>query len=321
MKNTSIPDRIGTVFASSGQYNDIGTTSSTSSLAAGTATYDVGFPPLTMTAISSGGVPPAGRDMNGILYDITQKLQWSDAGMGSPFDSTFAASISGYPAGAVVPSSDYSGFWQNTVDGNTTSPENSSGASTGWVPHSFYGSTSVTASSSSITLTSLQAARDEIVVSGTLTANIYLYVPAWIKTWRIINNCTGSYSVIISTSGGTSTVPSYPGNVLNIRCNGSGIYRVQPCLLSSSGYQYMDSGLLIQWGTIAIVPGNSATVNYPVAFQNAAFMGVASKGSAITTGDYACGIDVSKTYALITNGSNVSGSTGTQGIRWIVIGY
>jgi len=274
-----------------------------------------------MQAISAGGIPPAGKDFNGVLYDITNKLKWYDGGGAYPFDATFASAVGGYPAGAVIPSSDFYGFWQNTIDANSTSPENSSGSVTGWVPHSFYGSASVSVSTANVTLPTLTAARNELILSGALTGNRYLYIPAWVKSWRIVNNCTGSYAVFISTPSGTITVQSYPGTTMNIRCDGTGVYRIQPSQLATSGYQYLDSGLLIQWGTVDITPGASVTVNYPVSFQNSAFIGVASKGSSISGTDYSCGIDVSKTYATITNGTNTGGSTTAQGIRWFVLGY
>ena len=46
----------------------------------GFASLNDGFPPLTMTPIAAGGVPPFGQDMNGILNQITEVLQWQQAG-------------------------------------------------------------------------------------------------------------------------------------------------------------------------------------------------------------------------------------------------
>lgn len=321
MNSSDIPSRLLKAFAVNGDKNSIATDSSSTSTSSGTATYDSGFPPITMKAISAGGIPPGGKDFNGVLYDATNKLKWYDAGGAYPFDATFASAIGGYPAGAVIPSSDFYGFWQNTIDGNSANPENSSGSVTGWVPHSFYGPSAVSISTANVTLTTLQAARNEIVLSGTLTGNRYLYVPTWVKSWRIVNNCTGSYAVFISTPSGIITVQSYPGTTMNIRCDGSGVYRIQPSLLNSTGYQYLDSGLLMQWGTVDVVPNTTVTISYPIPFQNSAFIGVASKGYAISGSDYACGIDVGKSSALITNGNNTIGSTISQGIRWIVLGF
>lgn len=321
MNITDIPSKILKAFGLNGQKNTIPVDSSTTTDSNGVATFDKGFPPITMQPLSAGGKPPAGKDMNGILNAITAQQQWQNAGGSYPFDASFAAAIGGYPSGASVPSSDYSGYWQNTADGNSTNPENLTGATTGWVPHAFYGSTLTSITSANVTLSTPQAAREEIVLSGALTGNRYLYVPAWAKSWRIVNKCTGNFSVLVSTQSGSDTVQSYPGTVINVRGDGVGIYLVQQSLFATSGYQRIDSGLLMQWGVASVLPGATETVNYPISFQVGAFIGIASKGSVITTSDYACGIDASKSSAVITNGNNNGSSPGAQGIRWFVIGY
>lgn len=213
MNSSSIPDRTGTVFASGGNYNDIAESSSTATLAAGTATYESGFPPLTMTAISSGGVAPAGKDMNGILHDFSLKFQWNDAGCGYPFNADFASSIGGYPKGAVVPASDGSGFWVNQNETNATSPEATDASDTGWIPSDHYGYSTVTLSSISVTLSNLKAAKDRIILSGVLTSNVYLFLPPWKRDWVIENNCTGNFAVLVKTTSGTG-VSLYNGQHL-----------------------------------------------------------------------------------------------------------
>lgn len=223
MNYTDIPDRYNKAFSINGNKNSIPTDSSTSTLGNGEATFDSGFPPLTMTAISAGGIPPDGKDMNGILYAVTLKQQWGDAGMGYPFNTTFASSISGYPKGAVVPSSDLSGKWLNLNNGNQTSPESPSGASTGWVPAGSYGITAITLSgASSVTMSSVQASKERIVLSGSLTSNINLIFPAWMKGWVVYNNCTGNFSVTCKTSAGSGVIV-IPGLVSRIFCDGVNI--------------------------------------------------------------------------------------------------
>lgn len=254
MKSTSIPDRTTTVFASSGNYNAIAKSSTTDSLASGTATFDVGFPPLTMTNPASGGIPPSGEDMNGILRLMSLKQQWSDAGMGYPFDSTMSGSIGGYPKGARLPASNMAGFWINTLDANVTSPEGDASQSTGWIPVDFAGETEITGlNSSSVTLTCLQAANYRITLSGTLTSNIYIYFPLWVKDWYIVNNCTGNYSVICSTIQGANSLPLNGYNrSYKIHCDGSNVYFDQEKTSTTNGKIYFDNGMLWQWGTTTI---------------------------------------------------------------------
>lgn len=321
MNLNDIPARIFKAFGINGLRNTIPVDSSTTTDNTGAATFDKGFPAITMKALSAGGIPPSGKDVNGTLFAVTQQQQWQNAGGAFPFDSAFSTSIGGYPAGAIIPSSDFYGFWQNTLDANSTNPENLTGTLTGWVPRSFYGSSSTTVTAANITLSTLQAARDEIILSGALTGNRYVYLPVWQKEWRIVNNCTGNFTVLVSTQSGTSNVLSTPGSVINIRGDGANVYPVQVPSFLRNGCQMFDSGLILQWGDTSVSPGQTVVVNYPKPFQVNALIAVASKGSLLSTKDYACGIDAGKEYATITNGENVSGLTGQQGIRWIVLGY
>ena len=99
----------------------------------GFASLNDGFPPLTMTPIAAGGVPPFGQDMNGILNQITEVLQWQQAGGYWQFDANFAAAIGGYPLGAVLSSKVVLGRqWMSTVDNNMTDPDSASAAN--WMP-------------------------------------------------------------------------------------------------------------------------------------------------------------------------------------------
>ena len=321
MNLSDIPSKILKAFGVNGQKNTIPVDSTTTTDSNGVATFDKGFPSVTMQPLSAGGKPPAGQDMNGILNAITQQQQWQNAGGSYPFDSAFASSISGYPSGAMIPSSDFYGLWQNTIDGNSVNPENISGTLTGWIPHSFYGSWQQVVTSSNVVLSTLQAARNEIILSGTLTGNRYLYLPTWTKSWRIVNNCTGNFYVLVATQSGSPTVQSYPGTAISVQGDGVGIYLSQPSLFATNGYQRLDSGLLLQWGQTNALPGTSVNITYPIPFQTAAFIGIASKGAGITNSDYACGMDVMRTGAIINNGGNAGGSSGIQGIRWLVIGY
>lgn len=223
MNNSAIPSRLTVVFSVSGDKNTIPVNSTSETLADGLAAMDSGFPPLTRIALSAGGKPPKGQDFNGIFNDVYTRLQWSAAGMGYPFSNEFSAAISGYPKGAIVPASDYSGRWLNLNNGNTVNPESPSGSPTGWVPQSSYGITAISGiSGSSIILSSLQAAKERIILTGTLTANINLVFPAWIKGWVVHNNCTGPYSVTCKTASGNGVVV-IPGLVSRIFCDGTNI--------------------------------------------------------------------------------------------------
>lgn len=96
----------------------------------GQATMVDGFPAETMTPIASGGVPPSGQDVNGILYQLSQHQVWLNSGGMYAYNASHATNIGGYPIGAVLQSADGQSAWLNTVDGNMTDPDG--GSASGW---------------------------------------------------------------------------------------------------------------------------------------------------------------------------------------------
>lgn len=215
----SAPTKIETPFATSGSKNTIPVPSQIG-VTPGAASYTDGFPPLTMTPLASGGVPPFGQDFNGVLYEITKATQWQQAMAGAyAYDSAFATAVGGYPLGAAVLRSDGLGLWINQTANNSTDPE-AGGA--GWMPLIQPGATSVTMTGSSVTLTSLQAGKDIIIISGTLIASLNLIFPTYVKSWSIINNTSGSYSITAKTASGTGVAVTQ-GKVSQIIGDGTNI--------------------------------------------------------------------------------------------------
>lgn len=97
----------------------------------GAASLTDGFPPLTFQPIASGGVPPFGQDMNGILFQTSAWCRWVAAGAQAQFNSTFATAIGGYPKYSVLASTTPGLFWQSTVENNATNPD--SGGAANWI--------------------------------------------------------------------------------------------------------------------------------------------------------------------------------------------
>ncbi|CFQ40820.1 tail fiber protein [Yersinia frederiksenii] len=201
MNRTDDPKKQPVPFGVNGPREDIEPTTPTGD---NSASYNLGFPPITMLLKAAGGLPPKGQDMNQILYELSSLSRWNSAGALNVYDSAFGAAISGYPKGAVLSNSTFTGCWLNTIDANTADPENTNASLTGWVPAFTYGTTSITGlAAASVTLTALRAANERITLSGALTANINLIFPAWSKNWTIVNNCTGAFSVTCKTPSGT----------------------------------------------------------------------------------------------------------------------
>ncbi|WP_063353482.1 hypothetical protein [Acetobacter oryzifermentans] len=88
----------------------------------GSASIALGFPPETFIDRAAGGSPPRGADMNGFLNRLSRAIQVLQAGYVGPFNATFAQSIGGYPAGAIVSGSTPGLFWVSTADSNVTTP-------------------------------------------------------------------------------------------------------------------------------------------------------------------------------------------------------
>lgn len=240
MNSSDIPLKISKAFGTNGEKNNIPNESTSDTDNNGIATYDKGFPPVTMTPLSAGGIPPSGKDMNGILYSATSNILWMNAGMGYQYDPSFSTLISGYAVGAKLLSSDGMNEWINTSPANTNPPEGTNAISSGWVPGFSYGQSSLAVSTSNVTLTDIQAAKPRIILTGNPTANRIIYFPPWIKDWEVENNCLpSSSSVILSTKTPGSTITSLPGTVLSIHCDRINI----TSLSSQSGRQvFLSSG-------------------------------------------------------------------------------
>ena len=147
----------------------------------GAASYTDGFPPLCATPVSSGGIPPAKADMNGILYGMSAVDVWMCAGGGFPYSSAFSTAIGGYPKGARVLMASGNGYWVSTTDNNVTDPdtggagwasadENAITALTGDVTAAGPGSAAATLAASGVTAGSYTGANITVDVKGRVTA-------------------------------------------------------------------------------------------------------------------------------------------------------
>ncbi len=126
MNRTDAPKKQPIPFAVNGQRENL---LNTTPAGDNTASYNNGFPPVTMILKAAGGLPPKGQDMNQILFELSSLSRWFSAGTLNGFDSTFASSISGYPKGSVLLSDDGLTIYISTTDGNTSNP-NTGGS--GW---------------------------------------------------------------------------------------------------------------------------------------------------------------------------------------------
>lgn len=171
------------------------------------ASFELGFPPLTMQPIVSGGKPPFGQDVNGILFMLSSHTVYQESGQPYYYSSELATAIGGYAVGTLLGMTDGSGFWINRTAGNTTDPD-ASGA--GWVPVYSYGATTVAGLvGGTVALSADQSKKKMIVLQGVLSGNLILVLPTGVvQEWLIVNQTTGAFSTLVKTSAGTGvTVP------------------------------------------------------------------------------------------------------------------
>ena len=129
------PTLLPVPFAISGAKNTIPIEADTTPGKSNYASYNLGFPPVTMIPVEAGGIPPEGMDLNGVFFDATDNIRYANAGGQYWFDADFAAKIGGYPKGAVLQSNDGASSYVSTIDGNTTDfNTDASSIGTSWLP-------------------------------------------------------------------------------------------------------------------------------------------------------------------------------------------
>lgn len=106
------PTFVKQAFANNGVKNTIPDTT----LNAGYASYNDGFPAITMQPKESGGLPPRGQDMNGILNELSQFNQYQQMGGTYSLDNNILTN-GGYAKNSIVFQDD--GIYRSLVDNNT----------------------------------------------------------------------------------------------------------------------------------------------------------------------------------------------------------
>lgn len=197
-------------FADTGDKNVI---PSTPSPTPGLASYEEGFPPITRVKIQLGGKPPAGKDFNGVLYDITTHTLWVSAGGQYTFDAALAAAIGGYTKGFVLQDNAGVNSYRSLVDNNSVD-FNSTPGSIG-VQWEFYaggssGNTIATINTTggTRTLTTNEAAADIILVQGVLASASTIVFPPQSDTWKLINGTSGAFGMVAKAPTGQSLTMS-----------------------------------------------------------------------------------------------------------------
>lgn len=175
----------------------------------GRASFDLGFPPKTMTEIFAGGSPPFGQDVNGIFYMITSHLAAANAGQPYLYSGALSTAMGGYAKGIVLGMADQTGLWVNQTNGNTSDPD-AGGA--GWLPLFSYGYAAVSGlTGGTVAVGAADYKRGVIVLSGALVGNLQVVLPALLRSWLIVNNTSGSFSTTVRTPSGSGVTVGQGG--------------------------------------------------------------------------------------------------------------
>jgi hypothetical protein len=329
MQNTDAPDKLPLPWANGGDRSVIPVTSQIG-VTPGAASLVDGFPPLTRTPKATGGVPPNGLEMNGILFALSAQDRWEQAGGEAKFDSTFAVAIGGYPLHAVVQSLDGLSYWRSTVNANLSNPD-TGGAN--WLPHFGYGSVQLLLSNVNVTLQAFDYRMPQIVLSGILTADVQLIFPPTLQRWLVVNNTTSGFHVTAKTAAGAGVLlgggaNQIYGDGVNIR---SAIAFDGPNQsLASNGFQRLPGGLILQWGTVAVPSGSSevtGTITFALPFPTGCVHISGNGDLPSTAGAWAPFIVMfsvlSKTGAtfIADTAAPANAFAAGRSIRWFAIGY
>jgi hypothetical protein len=132
MKASDIPTKFPIPFANSADPSLIETipVASQIGITPGRASLTTGFVPLNFDPPSAGGVPPLGKDFNGLHFQETAWLRWVCGGGTVPYDAGFQTGIGGYFTGATVTVNGV--LLMSTIDDNMNDP--TTAPATGWVP-------------------------------------------------------------------------------------------------------------------------------------------------------------------------------------------
>jgi hypothetical protein len=89
----------------------------------------------------------------------------------------------------------------------------------------FGGTTSLNASSGSVTLSVSQYQKLILNVTGSIAANVTYTIPSGVGgQWVVKNLTTGGYSVVIASAGGGSSVSVTNNIVATVVCDGTNVY-------------------------------------------------------------------------------------------------
>lgn len=331
--SVSEPSKILTPWATSGLKNTI---PSAADPVTGRAGYDQGFPAINMTAKETGGIPPFGQDFNGVFFDITQILQYMQAGGHPTYSAALSTAIGGYPLGAMLAKSSGLGFWRNITSNNTANPD-SGGA--GWIsdlPGCYANATTITASSAALSSTQVGQA----FLFTTAASAVALPAASSVAAGGAYKLHTSAGFTLSVTGGGamqagnvsvTSTPVPAGAEVLAVSTGSAWWVFGTGALANSSdfaglkatnGWRQLPGGFIEQWGTTTPISDNlSLVVTLPIQFPTGCANAIANHTTSLNVGACSEAVVTAKTVSTITIAFNSNSQTGSSTVHWRALGY
>lgn len=195
---------------------------------------------------------------------------------------------------------DYVDSWNTPVNADFTAVDTALGGVT---------NLNATAVSGDVTLTSTQYRPFQIVVTGTLTANVRYLIPASVGgQWTVTNSTTGAFTVKIASAAGGSDI-TLPSGTTMVSCDGTATgMRLS---ITSTGVARVDS---FSGGTTGLTPSTATTG----AVTLAGTLGVSNGGTGLTaapvSGQIPIGNGTGYTLAQLTAGSGVTITNGAGSV-------
>ncbi|WP_437614461.1 gp53-like domain-containing protein [Erwinia sp. V71] len=317
MNRTDSPKKQAVPFGVNGQREDL---LATTPAGDNTASYDAGFPPVTMILKAAGGLPPKGQDMNQILYELSSLARWSSAGALNTFDATFSTAIGGYPKGAVLLNDAGTNIFISTVEANTNNPNSSS---TGWLSLlSFIGAAplaSPTFTGDPKAPTPAAGDNDTSIATTAFVVNALASLTGYLKSANNLSDLTDLATARSNLGLGTAA----------LRAVGTGTNQIPDMnsfagyFTSSASWQRLPGGLILQWGvTDAITAEALYTQALPLTFPNMCFMAQATINYSAAVSGVANHYIASISTTQIQIRSDVNGSgIAAMPSYWFAIGY
>jgi len=299
----------------------------------GWASFADGFPPLTFNAVAAGGVPPFGQDMNGVVNLITAWQRWVQAGGAMPFDATFAAAVSGYPNGAIVPSSLGHALWHNLADSNSANPD-SGGANWQLLVSAWSNDIRQAGGSANAQTLTLRPACTNL---AQLTNLPITFLSQGVNTGGVTLNVNGlGARNILGYLGQTLTAGALTAQTpVTVVSNGSSYIMVSPNPYkpvaladfttgtnANGTWWRRPDGMIIQAGARIPATGNGDLYNLPTSFVSGATAGSSSDDGGLMADTSVICPNASqiKLWCGYNNGGTPSYIGGSVGVLWMVIG-